>query len=462
MPDLRLLRTATFRTALVYIWLFGASVLIILGMIYYTTAGFLDQQTSETIAVELDGLHDQYRRQGLPGLVEVVGRRARAPRTNALYLIVDPFGKPVAGNLSNWPQAAPGPDGWVEFTLTDAGPDGQGEAAGSYPARARAFMLAGGYRLLVGRDLREREAFQERVVFSLTWALVLTVGLGTLGGVLISRDFMRRIDAINRTTLRIMTGELHQRIAVPAGGDELDQLARNLNAMLDRIERLMDERRHVAEGIAHDLRTPLARLRSRMELALMERMDLEGARSALQDAVAEADRLLATFQALLSIAEAEAGHQQADFAEVDLAAVVQETIELYEPVAEEKGQRLETGIGEARIRGHGNLLAQAVANLLDNAIKYAPEGGRISVGLGTDAAGHVELAVADDGPGIPPEDRERVLRRFVRLEGSRSSPGNGLGLAMVDAVARLHKASLVLEDGHPGLKVVLRFDAKGK
>jgi signal transduction histidine kinase len=458
VPDLRLLRTATFRTALVYIWLFTASVLIILGMIYYTTAGFLDQQTSETIAVELDGLHDQYRRQGLPGLAEVVGRRARTPRTNALYLIVDPRGQPVAGNLSNWPQVAPGPDGWVEFTLTEAAPDGEGEAAGTYPARARAFMLSGGYRLLVGRDLREREAFQERIVASLTWALALTVGLGTLGGVLISRDFMRRIDAINRTTRRIMTGELHQRIAVAGGGDELDQLARNLNAMLDRIERLMDERRHVAEGIAHDLRTPLARLRSRMELALIEKTDLEGSRSALQDAVSEADRLLATFQALLNIAEAEAGHQQAAFAELDLAALVREMAELYEPVAEEKGQRLETAIGEARIRGHDHLLAQAVANLLDNAIKYTPEGGRIEVSLGPGSAdGSTELVVADNGPGIAPEDRERVLRRFVRLEGSRSSPGNGLGLAMVDAVARLHKAALVLDDNRPGLRVVLRF-----
>lgn len=458
MPDLRLLRTATFRTALVYIWLFTASVLIILGMIYYTTAGFLDQQTSETIAVELDGLHDQYRRRGLPGLVEVVGRRARTPRTNALYLIVDPRGQPVAGNLSNWPQAVPGPDGWIEFTLTEAAPDGEGGAAVTYPARARAFFLSGGYRLLVGRDLREREAFQERIVFSLTWALVLTIGLGTLGGVLISRDFMRRIDAINRTTRRIMTGELNQRIAVASGGDELDQLARNLNAMLDRIERLMDERRHVAEGIAHDLRTPLARLRSRMELALIEKTDLEGSRSALQDAVSEADRLLATFQALLNIAEAEAGHQRAAFAELDLAALVREMAELYEPVAEEKGQHLEAAIGEARIRGHDHLLAQAVANLLDNAIKYTPEGGRIEVRLGPGSAGgSTELVVADNGPGIAPEDRERVLRRFVRLEGSRSSPGNGLGLAMVDAVARLHKAALVLDDNRPGLRVVLRF-----
>lgn len=457
MPDLRLLRTATFRTALVYIWLFTASVLIILGMIYYTTAGFLDQQTSETIAVELGGLRDQYLRRGLPGLVEVVERRARAPRTNALYLIVDPYGRWVAGNLSSWPQEDPGPDGWIGFALTDAAPEGE-DAAGTYPARARAFRLSGGYRLLVGRDLREREAFQERIVLSLTWALVLTVGLGTLGGVLISRDFMRRVDAINRTTRRIMTGELHQRIEVAAGGDELDQLARNLNAMLDRIERLMDERRHVAEGIAHDLRTPLARLRSRMELALIEKTDLDGARSALQDAVSEADRLLETFQALLSIAEAEAGHQQAAFAALDLAALVREMVELYEPVAEEKGQRLETAIGEARIRGHDHLLAQAVANLLDNAIKYTPEGGRIGIRLGPGAAaGSTELVVADSGPGIAPEDRERVLRRFVRLEGSRSSPGNGLGLAMVDAVARLHKAALVLEDNAPGLRVVLRF-----
>ncbi|HEV7367695.1 sensor histidine kinase [Arenibaculum sp.] len=449
------MRTTTFRVALVYIWLFTASVLIILGAIYYTTAGFLDRQAGETIAAELEGLREQYRQRGLRGLAEVIEQRSRQPRTNALYLFTDPRLNPIAGNLSHWPEVEPEDGGWIEFVLADAPAAGNGEIHG---ARARVFVLPGGFRLLVGRDLRERGEFQDRLVFSLAWAVVLTIGLGTVGGVLISRDVMRRVDAINRTTRKIMTGELHQRIVVSAGGDELDELARNLNAMLDRIERLMQEMRHVAESVAHDLRTPLTRLRSRMELALLETRGQDAARSALQDALGEADRLLATFQALLSIAEAEAGHQQAAFSQLDLAGLVREMVELYEPVAEEKGVALGADLHDAPIRGHRHLLAQAVANLLDNAVKYTPAGGRIAVSVRPGAApGSAELAVADSGPGIPADERGRVLHRFVRLERSRSTPGNGLGLSMVDAVARLHGAELVLDDNEPGLAVSLRF-----
>lgn len=455
MLDARLLRTTTFRVALVYIWLFTASVLIILGAIYYTTTGFLDRQAGETIAAELEGLREQYRQRGLRGLVQVIEQRSRQPRTNALYLFVDRTANPIAGNLSHWPAVEPDDGGWVEFVLADMPAV---EGGGTHRARARAFTLPGGFRLLVGRDLRERGEFQDRLVSSLAWAVVLTIGLGTIGGILISRDVMRRVDAINRTTRRIMTGELHQRIEVSAGGDELDELARNLNAMLDRIERLMQEMRHVAESVAHDLRTPLTRLRSRMELALLETRGQDAARSSLQDALDEADRLLATFQALLSIAEAEAGHLKSAFSEVDLADLVREMVELYEPLAEEKGVTLGAELRDAPIRGHRHLLAQAVANLLDNAVKYTPAGGRIAVRVRPDAGpGIAELTVADSGPGIPEAERERVLRRFVRLERSRSTPGNGLGLAMVDAVARLHGAALVLDDNRPGLLVRLRF-----
>jgi signal transduction histidine kinase len=453
--DARLLHTTTFRVALVYIWLFTASVLIILGAIYYTTTGFLDRQTGETIAAELEGLREQYRQRGLRGLVQVIEQRSRQPRTNALYLFADRNANPIAGNLSHWPAADPDDGGWVEFVLADVPAV---EGSGIHRARARVFTLPGGFRLLVGRDLRERGEFQDRLVFSLAWAVVLTIGLGTVGGILISRDVMRRVDAINRTTRKIMTGELHQRIEVSAGGDELDELARNLNAMLDRIERLMQEMRHVAESIAHDLRTPLTRLRSRMELALLETRDQDAARAALQDALGEADRLLATFQALLSIAEAEAGHLKSAFSEVNLADLVREMVELYEPLAEEKGVALGAELRDAPIRGHRHLLAQAVANLLDNAVKYTPAGGRILVRVRPAAGpGTAELTVADSGPGIPEEERGRVLRRFVRLERSRSTPGNGLGLAMVDAVARLHGAALSLGDNRPGLLVALRF-----
>lgn len=457
MLDARLLRTTTFRVALVYLGLFLLSVSLILGLVHGMTAGLLDRQTEETIEAELDGLEEQYARRGLPGLVQILRERSSAPRTPAIYLLTDRGLRPIAGNLASWPEAARA-DGWIAFEVADP------ESGGAQPARAAVLTLPDGGRLLVGRDLGERERVRERTAEALLWALGLTLGLGVLGAVAISRNFVRRIETINRTTRQIMSGELHRRIPAAGGGDELDRLAGNLNGMLDRIERLMAGMRHVSEGVAHDLRTPLSRLRARLELGLVGSQDLDAARGAMQDALAEADRLLATFQALLSIAEAEAGYRQTPLAPVDLAEVARTAIDLYEPLAEEKGVALEADLpAGVAVRGHEQLLAQAAVNLLDNAVKYTPGGGRIRVSVRVSGEGEPVLEVADSGPGIPPEDRERALARFVRLERSRTTPGNGLGLSLVDAVARLHSAGLAMGEGGPaaaggpGLRVSLRF-----
>jgi len=455
----RLFRTTTFRLTLVYLALFLASVLTILGLIYWFTAGYAARQTNATIAAEIAGLHEQYQRRGLVGLADVVADRAREPRTAGIYLLASPRFQPIAGNLQEWPKVEPDANGWMNFGISGThAEDGQ-----EHPARAIAFTLPGGYRLLVGRDMREHQIYQERVIASLGWSLLLTVVLGVLGGVLISRHMMHRLEAVNALTRKIMSGDLHERVGIRGAGDEFDELARNLNAMLDQIEHLMASMRHVTENVAHDLRTPLTRLRSRLELALLDsEADADDYRTVLQATIAEADRLLTVFGALMSIAETEAGTVHAPFAPVRLGSLARSMVELYEVVAEEKGMRLETAIdGDPAVSGNDQLLSQALANLLDNAIKYAPEGSRITVAVAPAVGGTgPRLTVTDAGPGIPEADRDRVLQRFVRLESSRSTPGNGLGLSLVAAVARLHRARLTLEDARPGLKVSLVFPAE--
>jgi signal transduction histidine kinase len=446
--------------ALLYLGLFLASVLVILGLIYWFTAGFIERQTDETIAAEIAGLREQYRQRSLPGLIEVVNARSAVPRTSTLYLVTTPTFAPLAGNLSDWPNAEPDGDGWIEFEIADA-PEKPG--GGSHEARAVVFTLPGGYHLLVGRDTMERRHFQDRVLISLAWALLLTVGLGAAGGVLISRNVMHRIDAINQTTRQIMSGALQERMAMANNGDELDQLAGNLNAMLDQIEHLMVGMRQVTDSVAHDLRTPLTRLRSRLEITLVEAGTEDEYRAAIQEAISEADRLLGIFGALLSIAEAEAGTMQRSFQKVSLSDLARLMADLYEPAAEEAGLSFVSDIrAEPIALGNQQLLAQAIANLLDNALKYTPADGCVTLTVkGPEGERGACVSVADTGPGIPAEQRESVLRRFVRLEASRSSPGNGLGLSLVDAVARLHGARLEMDDNHPGLIVSLVFPRIG-
>jgi signal transduction histidine kinase len=389
----------------------------------------------------------------LSGLVQIVAARSAGDRGDAmLYLITDPDGQPLAGNIAAWPAGVPARTGWLSFAV-EAKVKGHIE---THPARGSLIIIPGGYRLLVGRDISDAAAFRDRVKTTLLWSGLVALGVGLLGGAAMSRNLLRRVELVNRTSERVMAGNLSDRVPLDGTSDEFDQLAANLNRMLDQIERLMTAMREVTDDVAHDLKTPLARLRARLELALIGPADAPSQSEAIRAAIDEADRLLATFNALLGIAEAEAGAAHDQAGPVDLSEVARSAAEFYEPVAEEKGFELslaaEPGI---KIRGDRHLLSQALANLLDNALKYAG-GGALQIRV-CRADERAVLEVADRGPGIAEADRETVFDRFVRLEPSRSTPGNGLGLSLVRAVARRHHGTAVLADNQPGLRVRLEF-----
>ncbi len=452
MLPTRLLDTTTFRLALIYLGLFGASALALLGYLYVATAGFMDRQTTETIQAEIAGLAEQYRTQGLPRLKQVIDQRSAAhPHRASIYLLTEPNGRRVAGNIDRWPDTQPGDAGWLTFPVSIR-PDG--ETSVNRRAIAQSFRLAGRYRLLVGREVEDRLQVQANIKRALSWGVGLTLLLGLAGGLLMSRSLLRRVDAINRTTEQIMAGNLSQRIAIKGARDEFDQLASNLNAMLDQIERLLDGMRRVTDNIAHDLRTPLNRMRSRIEVALLGDSDKEAMRPVLEQTLSDAETMIGTFNALLDIARAEAGSERAEFEDVPLAELIGDMADFYQPLAEEKQQTINVGnLGSASVPANRHLLSQALANLLDNAIKYTPEGGGIDILLDKGPV----ITVADSGPGIPIDDREHVLDRFVRLDETRTTPGNGLGLSLVNAVAKLHGAKLTLDDNEPGLRISLDF-----
>jgi signal transduction histidine kinase len=451
----RLLRTHAFRLAALYFLVFALSMLGVLLFVYWSSAGFVERQTEATLDAEITGLAEQYAQRGLSGLVQIVAARSAGdPGDRMLYLITDPDGRPLAGNIAGWPLGVPAHSGWLSFNFVSKS---NGRTV-TRPARASLIIIPGGYRLLVGRDISDAAAFRDRVKMTLMWAGLVALGVGLLGGATMSRNLLRRVELVNRTSERVMAGNLSDRVPLDGTSDEFDLLATNLNRMLDQIERLMAAMREVTDDVAHDLKTPLSRLRARLELALIGPSDERAQREAIRAAIDEADRLLATFNALLRIAEAEAGSASERSELVDLAEVARAAAEFYEPVAEERGFRLsvatEPGV---EIRGDRHLLSQALANLLDNALKYA-EGGELEVQVSR-AAERAVLEVADRGPGIPEPDREAVFDRFVRLERSRSTPGNGLGLSLVRAVARRHQGTVSLADNQPGLRVRLEFPA---
>jgi signal transduction histidine kinase len=446
----RLLSTTTFRLAALYLVLFAASVLALLGFIYYSTADFIERQTEATIEAEITGLREQFTERGLQGLVDTIrARSADRQSGSSIYLITDAALVPIAGNLSAWPVGEEVRPNWISFPVTS-----QIHGAVEENTALAAVLVLGKLHLLVGRDLHDATAFRSRITRTLGWSALLTLALGIVGGLVITRNMLARVEAVNRTSERIIHGDLTQRVPLTGSGDEFDQLSVNLNAMLDRIERLMLGMRQVADNIAHDLRTPLARLRARLEVTLLERPDATRYGDALRETIAEADTLLGTFNALLTIAEAEAGSRREAMAVVDLAEIARSVAELYEPVADDKGIALTVdGAPTIPVHGDRHLLSQAIANLLDNALKYTPAGAITLRARQTGETARVE--VADSGPGVPADRRDAVFDRFVRLEGSRSTPGNGLGLSLVRAVARLHGGDAWLEDNDPGLKAVI-------
>jgi signal transduction histidine kinase len=456
-PTRQLFRSFTFRLALIYITLFGVSVLILLGFIYWSTARYMVHQTDATIEAEIAGLAERYRIGGLAGLTSLITQRlSRKPGGLSVYLLTDNDYRPLIGNLDRWPRTPVGPDGWLDFRLEPSGRE-----ADIHRARARRFALRGGFHLLVGRDMYELDKLQRLLVQALTWGLVITLALGIAGGSMMSRSIVRRIEIINKTCQEIISGDLSRRIPTQNTGDDFDQLIDNLNHMLDQIASLLESVHRVSDNIAHDLRTPLTRLRNQLEMTKLQLTETGHSTQLLDHAVLEADELLATFNALLRIARIESKQRREGFTRVDLSLLVRDVVELYEPLAEEKQQNLELQVRSVpALQGDRNLLFQAVANLLDNAIKYTPAQGAICMSVVEDDS-VIRIVIADSGPGIPETAREKVFQRFFRLDASRATSGSGLGLSLVAAVAKLHGMAISLEDNKPGLWITLAFPKGG-
>lgn len=443
-----------------YVAVFVTVAAAVAGAIVWQTNELLIRQVFATLSAEADGLRELARQRGNEAVIEAVTERSGAARPG-LYFLIDGQGRKIAGNLNRWPPELQEGSGGLFRYLAAASDDARARVAIGVPV-----SLYGGQQLLVARDVEDQRQFISHVRMLFLAGFGLLVALGLAGGLLASRLILRRIADITATSESIMTGDLTRRIATSGTGDELDELSRNLNTMLERIEQLMAGLREVSDNIAHDLKTPLNRLRNRAEAALREARSAEDYQEGLERTIDEADDIIRTFNALLLIARLEAGAVDESKEEFDLTALLRDLVELYEPHAEESHRKLTLEAKDAiLVRANRQLIGQAVANLLDNAIKYggpvasAANGtaaGTIEVTLRRTDAG-VEVAVADHGPGIPLLDRERALRRFVRLEASRTRPGTGLGLSLVAAVARLHEGQVRLEDNHPGLRVVLSW-----
>lgn len=441
--------SATFRLALIYAGVFSASVIALLAFIYWSTAAYMANQTDETIKADIEGLAERYETDGLVGLTKQIAERLgeQPPGDSSIYLLANQKFQPLLGNLNRWPQV-PAEDGWVNFRLGD---DMEGR---THFARARTFVIRGRFHLLVGRDVFELSELKRVFVRTLIWGLVLTLALAVFGGVMTSRSVVRRIDVINRTSREIMSGDLSLRVPTSGSNDEYDHLAHNLNNMLEQIEVLMDGVRQVSDNIAHDLKTPLARLRNSLESLRLDYDDekIEDLEK-IDNALKEADGLLETFNALLRIARIESKERRSEFDSIEVSELLSDIVDLYEPLAEEKSLKLELNLVESMtVHGDRHLLFQAIANLVDNAVKYTPQHGEVKIELRDNS-----VWVIDTGPGVPEEEREKVLQRFYRLDRSRSSPGSGLGLSLVRAVASLHDARFELLDNDPGLTAKFTF-----
>ena len=461
-----LVRTTPFRLTLVFMALFAASAAAFLAYIYVATAGEVTRRADEEITRELDSLEAVYDRGGLTALNQTMIQRAVGDRP-FLYLLMDANAKPITGNLAANPLETPTrAPGWGEFRVTDTDPDGAVVKSQGY---GRQIRLATGQLLFVGADIGQGRASVIRIVRAIWGAGVLVILLGLAGGLFVSRNVSRTLAGLNRAVAAVAAGDLHARVPVRGVRDEYDELAMSLNAMLERVERLMGSTRHAGDAIAHDLRSPLTRLRARLEASLMEvEAGHADPQAALTTALEDTDSVLKTFGAVLAISRLQAAGSIADGEVFDVAEIAAGVAELYEAVCEEKGQDFGAEIGRGLwVRGDRDFLAQALANLLDNAVKYTPEGGAVMLRTRRRASGEVEIGVTDTGPGIPEQDRERVLERFVRLERSRSAPGSGLGLSLVAAVVGAHGGRLELDDGPgeivggggPGLRTALVLPA---
>jgi signal transduction histidine kinase len=461
----KLIRTTAFRLTLVYLLLFALFAVSLLGYFAWNTRRLINEQIIANVSSEIGQLSDMFAHRGLHGLVVTIENRALRPGSN-LYLVTTPEGRAVAGNVGSLAPGVMATTGWSETSYRRLDEADRAD----HHALVNVTELTSGFRLLIGRDLEERRRVFGIVAKAAQWSVLIVIVLGLGGGIFVARRVLRRIDAMTGTTQRIMAGDLSGRLPVGRSGDELDRLAENLNAMLERIEALMVGLKEVSDNIAHDLKTPLTRLRNRAEEALAKSGNEADYRAALERTIEESDGLIRTFNALLMIARAESGQARSDMADFDAADVARGIHELYEPLAEDNGLSLEVRTEPAWLHGNRELVSQALANLVENAIKYGQPAPALQPANGNGDAkviliesrrdgDQVLLSVSDHGSGIPEADRAHAVERFVRLEASRTQPGSGLGLSLASAVATLHGGSLKLADAHPGLRATLALPA---
>ncbi len=461
----KVLQITTFRLALIFTLIFGSAAALSIGYIYWRTIDILNNQLNQTIEAELKGVAEHYYQGGIRRLITAIAIRSSRPG-NSIYLISDKEGKFVAGNVQKVSESLWNSIGKVEFSYIRQESKGtESGAAKERLAFASVFLLPNGYHMIVGLDIEDRRIFEQVIRSAFFWGLggMLLVGLGA--GWLLSQNIMKRIEAVTETTRTIMTGDLAKRLPVKGSGDEFDRLSISLNTMLDRLESLVKGIREVSDNIAHDLKTPLTRLRNRVEAALLETGKADH-RETLEHTIEEADGLIKAFNAMLSIARLESGAIRDRREIIDLTEIVQDVFELYEPVLEEEGGSLKLVTdGAIKINADRQLIGQAMTNLIDNAIKYAGAGsekgsGRSGLQLLVTCkrkGDYALIKISDNGPGIPDEEKGQVFKRFYRQEKSRSHPGSGLGLSLVAAIMKLHQGEVRLEDNDPGLRVVLRL-----
>ncbi len=442
-------RTYGFRITLLYVALFGVSILILFGVIYWITAEFMEAQLRAAIATELSSLVDGFDSSGIDSTVDAIARRVGSrEHESSYYLLQDAAGRKVSGNLPAMPAVA----GWYELPIPARGED----TDSSDTLMAQGQPLSNGWFLAVGQDTDQFTDFEDLILNIAAGSLATAFALALIGGLATSASMLRRVTAITDAGRDIMRGNLARRIALRGSGDEFDRLSANLNEMLDRIQMLMDGLRQVSNDIAHDLRTPLTRLRQRLEIARTKATTVPDYETAVDKAIAETDEILDTFGALLRIAQIEAGTRRAAFTAVDLSGVLQTIVETYAAVAEDHQHELASRIAEGvTVQGDRQLLTQMIANIVENAIRHTPAGTRIELELA--AASEPVCTIRDNGPGIPEPERQKVFRRFYRLDSSRATPGSGLGLSLVAAVAELHRIAVEIGDNQPGLRVTLRF-----
>jgi len=450
------LTSSTFRLALIAIGTFGAIASAIFSYVYLSTSSYVRGRSDRAIMTDYVSLQGAYAQSGREGLAALIEQRiADRGFAGNVYLLVDRALVPRAGNLKAWPATVTAARGWAEFRA----PEPLRGTADRPLLRAMLETFANGDRLLVGRDIGDLDSFTDQMKLAVISGIALIFVLAAVASILVTRRTVGRIESINATSRAIMQSGLDKRIPLRGTNDEWDRVAENLNQMLDRIETLVGEVKQVSDNVAHDLRTPLTRMRGRLEKAYHGQRDGAGDQSLIGDTIADLDAVLRIFSSLTRIAQIETRERKGAFRTVNLVEIAGEVVELYDAAAEPDGTRLTiVGEREVLVTGDRDLIFDAIANLVDNAIKHGRAGGHVVV-ANEIIDGRPVVSIADDGPGIPADQHEHVFKRFYRLEQSRYTPGNGLGLSLVAAVARLHGARIEMRDNLPGLKLMLWFSA---